>query len=101
MRNCTSDSLYISATEFSSFIRQNCPDISPKINISDLFRQHSLPVCSDMVDVFFYLRFEIICRRKWSIVSDDVHDVDMDCFPIYIAIKPYDVDFKVSFFSLV
>lgn len=54
-----------------------------------------------MVDVFFYLRFEIICGLEWSIVSDDVHDVDMDCFPIYITIKTYNMDFEMSFFTLV
>jgi hypothetical protein len=66
-----------------------------------LLLQNTLPVCSDMVDVFFYLRFEIICELEWSIVSDDVHDVDMDCFPIYITIKTYNMDFEVSFFALV
>ena len=54
-----------------------------------------------MIDVFFYLSFELFDRAKGAIVADDVHDVDMNDFAIYITIKAYDMDFKMSFFALI
>ena len=63
--------------------------------------EDALPMSSDMIDVFFYLSFELFDRAKGAIVADDVHDVDMNNFPIYITIKTYDMDFKMSFFALI
>ena len=54
-----------------------------------------------MIDVFFYLSFEFFDGTKGAIVADDVHDVDMNDFPIYITIKSYYMDFKMSFLALI
>lgn len=54
-----------------------------------------------MIDVFLYLLFEFIERSKWSIITDNIHDIDMDDLPVDIAVKIDDMNFEVSFFDLV
>lgn len=58
-------------------------------------------MCSDVIDVFFYLHFELFKRPKRTIVTYDVHNVDMDNRAVYISIKTDDVDFKMSFLDLI
>ena len=56
---------------------------------------------TDMIDVFLYLLLEFIKRSKWSIITNDIHDIDMDDLPVDIAVKIDDMNFEMSFFDLV
>ena len=58
-------------------------------------------MCPDMMNIFLYLCLEIICVQKYLVVSDDVHDVYVNDFAINISIEIENMDFKVSFFSLI
>ncbi len=63
--------------------------------------QNTLPMGTDMIDVFLYLLLEFVERSKWSIIPDDIHDIDMDDLPVDIAVKIDDMNFEMSFFDLV
>lgn len=73
---------------------------SPISFIFSLF-QHTLPVSTDMIDVFLDLLFEFIKRTKWSIITDDIHDIDTESLTIDITIKIDDMNFEMSFFYLI
>ena len=54
-----------------------------------------------MIDVFCDLIFEFFDRTKCSIISDNVHDVDMNIFSVNITIKINNMHFEMSFFWLI
>ena len=56
---------------------------------------------TNMIDVFGDLIFELFYRSKRPIITDDVHDVDVNIFPINISIKIDDMYFEVSFLWLI
>ncbi len=56
---------------------------------------------TDMIDVFLYLLLEFIKRSKWSIITDNIHDIDMNHLPVDIAVKIDDMNFEMSFFDLI
>ena len=58
-------------------------------------------MCADMIDIFCDLIFEFVDRSKWSIITDDVHNIDVNILPVDISIKIDDMDFEVSFFWLI
>ena len=63
--------------------------------------QNTLPMGTDMIDVFLYLLFEFVERGKWSIITNDIHDIDMNHLAVDITIKIDDMNFEMSFFDLV
>ena len=63
--------------------------------------QNTLPMGTDMIDVFLYLLLEFIKRSKWSIITDNIHDIDMNHLPVDIAVKIDDMNFEMSFFDLI
>ena len=54
-----------------------------------------------MIDVFLYLLLEFVERGKWSIITDNIHDIDMDNLPVDIPVKIDDMNLEMSFFDLV
>lgn len=63
--------------------------------------EKTLPVSTHMIDIFGDLIFEFFNRSKRPIITDNIHNVDMDIFPVDITIKIDDMDFKMSFFGLI